>query len=241
MPLPTLLQVDSFKFLDEIPESQKERVLGKRAIDIIIDILRKKLQQNGQSIFDHMYFLDGRTGSGKSTTLPMNILLTLCKNIQVTQPKKALTSSNVKNICEIPGNTQIIFGKNIGFQNGDESFLPETKPSILFTTTELLTMKLLMKKIPPLPEVIIVDEVHELDNPMIRLLFAIKKYLYNPHVELSKKPLFIFQSATINISKMMKYFIHTDEDIKECRANYLMVGKVEGTRNFPVEVRNDVS
>ena len=240
MPLPTLLQVDSFKFLDEVPESQKEGVLGKRAIDVIIDILRKKLQQNGKSIFDHMYFLDGRTGSGKSTTLPMNILLALGKSIQVTQPKKALTSSNVKNICEIPGNTQIIFGKNIGFQNGDESFLPEAKPSILFITTELLTMKLLMKEIPLLPEVIIVDEVHELDNPMIRLLFAIKKYLYNPHIELSKKPFFIFQSATINIPKMMKYFINKDEDIKECRANYLMVGKVEGTRNFPVEVRNDV-
>jgi hypothetical protein len=76
---------------------------------------------------------------------------------------------------------------------------------------------------------IVIDEVHTLDIPMIALLRNVYNILYEYSGELYC-PLFIFSSATINTEQLNKYFFRTPEPLQ----NPYLYAKVSGSQNFPV-------
>ena len=244
------MMVDSFRFDKDVNENNIKNfdVKTERSIDIIKKIIKEKLKSN--SILDKFYFLEGRTGSGKSTYLVSELYKEFIrptnKNsaIHVVEPKVILTQSNAVNICR--NNADIIMTKNIGYLSSQYKVQPEDKQKIVFMTTEIFKQKLLTGLVSNsyIADIVILDEVHILDLPMITLLNSIYEYFKNYigpdkkiNQEMLKKiPLFIFTSATINIKMLVEYYLKLfNTDIDKIYKDYLMIGYVMGKRNFDVE------
>ena len=62
----TLLQKDSFEF-DPKAKRNTFNISGKIGIDCILETLKRKIE-NSDKIENHIWFVKGRTGSGKSST-----------------------------------------------------------------------------------------------------------------------------------------------------------------------------
>lgn len=231
MGLPTLYQDGAFSFeADANPPKDFKDKLNAKAIQVLLSVIDYKITHPQGKITDHIYFLEGRTGSGKSTSFPKELFYHLNKNIRVVIPRVNLVQSVPDDICKFEPRLQM--GVNIGFYTGPLKNIPTQNPSIRFMTTEIFRQKLLRNAINA--PIVLIDEVHMMDIPAVNNLKAIKDYLTNTHIPESKKPLFIFQSATINIKMLADYFIG---DYEATQKDWTMIGHIEGTRNFPVEQR----
>lgn len=225
----TLLQKGSFRFnaRANIPGDFKN-VKNEVAIDCIIKILDKKYSTPGD-LNSHYYFLDGRTGSGKSTALPVAIFKHFPEpfKLQVVEPRVILATSIPEDICGF--DTRMVLGKNIGYTTGAYKQNATEFKNIMYMTTDVFRKRLYKNQV---GNIVVVDEVHMLDRPMINTLKAIKEYMADATVPVDRKPLFIFQSATINLDVMIEYFFDKPDEIYK---NYSMIGHVEGQRNYPVD------
>ena len=151
-----------------------------------------------------------------------------------------MTQSNSINIAR--NNSDIIIGDNIGYLSGNFRLYPENQKSITFMTTEIFKQKLLNSIANKKKEsdIVILDEVHILDIPMISLINSIYEYfkiiIDNPKL-ISIAPLFIFTSATINIKMLVSYYLplFKNNTIESIYENHLMIGYVIGKSNFPVK------
>ena len=77
MSLPTLLQNDTFQFIDT-PNNEEKSLLKLRAIDAVLTIMKKKLDRVG---FENRFLiLKAATGSGKSTIFPQEIYNQICQS-----------------------------------------------------------------------------------------------------------------------------------------------------------------
>ena len=232
MGLPTLYQDNAFTFEKQAkPPKEIQSFLNGKAITLLLKIIEYKLTHKTGKISDHIYFLEGRTGSGKSTSFPKELFYHFKKNIRVVMPRVNLAQSVPDDICKFE--PRLKMGFNIGFYTGPLKNIPTENPSIRFMTTEIFRQKLLRNAINA--PIILIDEVHMFDIPAINNLKAIKEYLNNKNIQEDKKPLFIFQSATINIKLLSEYFLNDYELVKK---DWTMIGHIEGMRNFPVEQRN---
>lgn len=212
------------------------------AIQSIKDVIKEKIKKN--DLINKIYFLEGRTGSGKSTYLVSELYREFIKvnkktkaSIMVVEPKVILTQSNSVNICR--NNPDIIMGQDIGYLSGSFKLLPEGDKNMQFMTTEIFKQKLIsainLKRY--LADIVILDEVHILDLPMISLLNIVYNCLKNTKIdELNRIPIFILTSATININMLTNYFssaINLEQN--KIYKNPLLIGYVAGKRNFDVE------
>ena len=209
------------------------------SIEIIKTIIREKI--HGYNLYDKIYFLEGRTGSGKSTFLVSELFKNFILNndlqkdsIIVVEPKVILTQSNALNI--VKNNADIELGKDIGYISSRLKVYPKNKKNISMMTTEIFKQKYLnaMSKGQKIASIVIIDEVHILDIPMISLLNVIYNSINQENISIL--PLFIFASATIDIDMLTRYFSkHINLSVKEVYQNYSMIGYVTGKRNFDVK------
>ena len=228
----TLLQKDSFKFDNRSDKYARFETKNLNGIDCILKVIDYKLSVPSD-IKHHLYFLEGRTGSGKSTCLPMNLFKHLARTLEfvkinVLQPRVVLAQSIPLNITEIDPFFRL--GYNIGYSTGSGSINAVEPNKITFMTTDIFRYKLTQKK--SLGNIVIVDECHEMDIPMITLLKQIKDYVCDLSIPNEGKPIFIFASATINIDAMVKYFF---KDVANVYNDVNMIGYISGSRNFPVD------
>ena len=241
--MPTLLEKGTFSFHEtvELTPELKE-LLTKPSVDIILQILRKKITKT--SIRDKVYFLEGRCGSGKSTLFISSLYKTFVDSfggqIVCSEPRIVLTESNAQQICTY--NKDIVMGTNIGFQNGSKKVIPTSKGFINFCTHRILSNILLTSVLTAPAEkaieylkqfkVIVIDEVHAYDDSLFQLLKYIKRVLlkYGNRYEC---PLFVFASATINIDALICYYFNRSS-MAEIYADPEMCGYVRGEANFPV-------
>lgn len=225
-----------------IPQSMMN--FDRPAIQSIKDVIKEKIKKN--DLINKIYLLEGRTGSGKSTYLVSELYREFIKinkknsaSIMVVEPKVILTQSNSVNICR--NNPDIIMGQDIGYLSGSFKLLPEGDKNMQFMTTEIFKQKLInainSKKY--LADIVILDEVHILDLPMISLLNIVYNFLKNVTVDqLDKVPIFILTSATININMLASYFSTAiNLPLDKIYLNPLLIGYVAGKRNFDVENR----
>lgn len=221
----TLLQDNAFEFHPgiSVPEQIKRMARGI-AYNCLLNIIREKFSKvktgNKTKIRDKCYFFKGRTGSGKSTYFPSHLFTDLNVSIWVVEPKVVLAQS-------IPGDIvgydrRLKIGKNIGYKTGQGTCEPEYDTGLTFMTTEIFRQQLVAGK--KLPSIVIIDEVHQMDSPLMFCLHSLKEKL--PEIE---KTLFIFQSATIDLPLMTSYFL--GDEIYD----YDVVGYVKGSQNFPCE------
>lgn len=240
--MPTLLDRGSFSYDSRavLVGDQLHQAETERAIDIIVNILRTKLRAPGRN--NRIYYLRGRTGSGKSTLMISSLYERVTKGtnggLWCTEPRVVLTRSNPTDIIRY--NPQYKFGRDIGILSGHEKIKCDQRESVYFCTPQILNDELLnILSIKSLGDarralskirLIVVDEVHVLDNPMLQLLKTIRDVIdkYDSYTEC---PLFIFASATINIEKLVEYY-HTNPEL--VYRDPLMIGEVKGSSNFPV-------
>lgn len=221
----TLLQDNAFEFHPgiNVPDQIKRMARGI-AYNCLLNIIREKYKtvrsKKDAKVRDKCYFFKGRTGSGKSTYFPSHLFTDLNTSIWVIEPKVVLAQSIPVDIVSYDKRLQI--GKNIGYKTGQGTCPPENDIGLTFMTTEIFRQQLVSGK--KLPSIVIIDEVHQMDSPLMFCLHSLREKI--PEIE---NTLFIFQSATIDLPLMTEYFL--GKEIYD----YDVVGYVKGSQNFPCE------
>ena len=270
--MPTLAEKGKFSFNEKagnnVTPQMKTWLDNDTAIDIIIKVLEMKLLNTGKQ--NRLYFLRGRTGSGKSTYMIQElykriIMMSDCgTSIFCTQPRVVLTKSNPTELIRY--NKEWAFGQNIGVRNGSEKIQTTSKYNIIYCTTQIMgnllvelmsmTDKDKQIKIMSQMKIVVIDECHVLDSPMMALLKTVYDVV-EKFGNWKECPLFIFSSATIDINNMVKYYFppyrvkmpttegnvvrrSSDDNVKrivypEVMEDPLLIGDVQGSPNFPVE------
>ena len=251
--LPTLLTKGCFSFHEKvkIPESYKEALKNDKAVDIVMKILNEKLNKSG--VMNRLYFLNARTGSGKSTTFVSHLYDEFirgsnCK-LYVTEPRVPLCGGNASEIIRWKTHSDDEMGKNIGYLTGPLKVKCTSTNGILYYCTpqiianqlnNLLTETILEES--GYIKIVMIDESHLLDMPTLQTL----NIIYNVLEKFGNNklcPLFIFASATLNLEPFVNYYYPlmardnnklTTEDVYK---DYKMIGYVSGSANFEVKLK----
>lgn len=241
---PTLSQKGTFNFYKKanISSEYEKWLESDIAINIIIKILKIKLSKTGTK--NRMYFLQGRTGSGKSTLMISSLFEHIIKFLHgkliCSEPRVVLTKANATDVIRY--NDSYKFGKQMGVLSGVEKIICSEHDCMYYCTPQILSDMLLhiiqnrdknesIHKLSAF-RLIIVDEVHVLDNPMMALLKTIQDVI-NIYGEYSECPLFIFASATIDVEQMVSYYFPSSSS--EIYSDPLMIGLVSGSSNYGVD------
>ena len=243
--MPTLAEKGKFQFhqnaKDGLSNEMKGWLATDKAVDIIVKILKMKFGKTGKA--DRLYFLRGRTGSGKSTYMIQELYNQIVVGsggmLFCTQPRVVLTKSNPTELIRY--NKDWAFGTNIGVQNGNERIMTTTKESIYYCTTQIMSNMLVnllqeqdkskQSRIMKSLKIVVIDECHVLDSPMMALLKNVFDVV-NKFGDDSECPMFIFSSATIDLEHMVDYYFKGE--VKEITKDPLMIGDVQGSSNYPV-------
>lgn len=240
--MPTLALKNVFKFhiKAKLTKEQEAWLVNETAIGIITKISKIKLTKTGKE--NRLYFFKGRTGSGKSTLMISSLYSSVIKGtgtkLFCTEPRVVLTKANATDVIRY--NPAYSFGKQIGILSGSERVMCSEKDCMYYCTTQILNDILLSiiqlndkadieRKLSAI-KIVVIDEVHVLDSPMMALLKTIKDTV-DKFGDLQVCPLFIFASATISIKQMVRYYFPGNKLIYE---NPLMIGEVLGASNFPI-------
>jgi len=243
--MPTLLVKGLLKFHRTVKMNAEleKQITTLTPIQIILKQLNEKLTRTG--LHNRIYFLHGRTGSGKSTLFVSELFLNsgiiepeTGMKIICSEPRVVLTKSNALSVERY--NKSMKLGENLGVLSGLEKIKCNNSECVYYCTTQILNdilLKILQtqdkRTVVPLLrkyKVIIIDEVHILELPVMSMLKTIKEVLIK-YSDIPECPLFVFSSATINTDQLCKYYFGSTEILN----NYLMYCSVEGETNFPVE------
>ena len=242
--MPTLALRGTFSFYKNAIISKEHEIWMQNytAIQIIIQQLKVKFsKQNKQS---RLYFLKGRTGSGKSTLMISSLFESIIRGSRgkliCSEPRVVLTKANATDVVRY--NKQYSFGKEMGVLSGAEKIFCSEMECMYYCTPQILNDQLLsiiqltdnvkIKQKLSRFKIVVVDEVHVLDLPMMALLKTIKDVV-DKFGDYNECPMFIFASATINIEQMASYFF--PNNFEEVLKDPLLVGEVAGSSNFHVD------
>lgn len=224
--IPSLLLNNTYIPYLMSPESERFMELNKKhpTINIIISILRSKERQSG--VERNLFILKGLTGCGKSTYFIDTLQKEFGGNIYCTEPTKLLCENNFKGQISLFQRTA---GANLGIKTSDRSIPPQHYGHVLFLTIESLN-NIIYNKISQLSKVkiVVIDEVHELSSETIISLYQIKLLLNNSSLS-SCCPLFILQSATLDVEKMAEYF---DINVQDP----LNFANIIGSTTYPIDM-----
>lgn len=241
--MPTLALKNTFSFYKDVELTMvlKSWLNNMTAIEIIINQLKEKLHKPGRS--NKLYFLRGRTGSGKSTYMITNMFEKIIKGsrgmIICSEPRVVLTKANATD--DLRYNKQYHFGKEMGVLTGSEKIRCTDRECMYYCTPQILNDRLLkvlfstdeneVKKELSRYTIVVVDEVHVLDLPMLSLMKTVKD-IVDKYSNLIECPIFMFTSATINLEQMIKYYFPSNAN--EVVKDPFLIGDVAGSSNFPV-------
>lgn len=235
----TLLQKDSFHYAKDVVMPDRFKITSNyTGIDALLNVLDYKIYSKMDNKNSLIYFLKGRTGSGKSTCLPMSLLKHYHSednglNIIVIEPRVILATGIPYEITKYDAKLRV--GDNVGYITGGYKCLATNHNKLTFMTTDIFRMKY-SQPMNKYPDFVLVDEVHTLDEPMINVLKIIKDIIYDVKIPKNIKPLFIFASATINLKMMINYFSNPlmNNTVNDIRNDFSTIGFIDGQRNFDV-------
>lgn len=248
--LPTLLTKGVFSFHSSvtIDDTMKQQLENNIAIDIINNIIENKLSNKG--IKNRLYFLNSRTGSGKSTTFIYNLFNKFIRGKQcrllTTEPRVPLCEANANEIIrwtDYSGTDKI--GDNVGYLTGQRKvYCSSNRGKLYYMTPQILANYLNDMIVDGLSEndyikIIVIDEAHLLDMPTLETLNILYNFM-NKYKNDMLCPLVIFTSATLKEDDYIKYFFPLFEikDINEIYKDKNMIGYVSGLSNFEVKLQN---
>lgn len=245
--MPTLANIGSFSFHPHVilTDEFKQWLKSDTAIQIIVKQLKIKFIKNGK--LNRLYFLRGRTGSGKSTLMISSLFEAFIvgshAKLICTEPRVVLTRANATDVIRY--NKSYQFGKQMGILTGAEKIICSSPECMYYCTPQILSDQLLnilqltdsarIKSRLSRYKLIIIDEVHVLDLPMMSLLKNIKDCV-DKFGEMNECPLFMFASATINIDQMISYYFPEHiTNLNDILCNPYLIGDVIGSSNHPVD------
>ena len=200
--LPTLLKIGNL--IPRMDEDDKDLV-KLRPIDYILDTIDDSyVKTSNLTLSDRLFILLSRTGSGKSTILPVQLYKKYKKKVLVTQPRVITTIEIVKDI--VAREKDLTLYSTIGYQTKEYIRKPQQK-GILFSTLGILLQYLkhidyaIMAR---MFKFILIDEVHDTSIDRDLTLFYIKKLTEN--VSIDQLPFIIFMSATLDVNELSTYF-----------------------------------
>lgn len=216
--LPTLLQPGKVVIKPWMSSADKQMIETQPGIKFVCNWLRQfipesrgmPLKKPAKSPGERYLAFKSGTGSGKSTTLPVELYRTffegIKKNIGMTEPRVFNCIDIVDSILKLKVNAEFKEGENIGYQTGN--FKKKPNKGIVVETIGVLLQQLktlsdeeFMKKY----FVIIIDEVHArgADNdPTMSLL----KKLVERNYENPDCPFIILTSGTFDENLFLEYF-----------------------------------
>lgn len=204
MSLPTLL----------VPGKHKSYPRSK---EMPIDLLIKDIEDVFKT--SNTYYLSARTGSGKTTIIPPRILKLFHTRTLVCEPTVNLAISSVDSVLR--NAPELSKGKNIGYVTGPEKLYPSEQNSIVFCTYKVATLTISNSTVEP--PIIIIDEAHTKDIPLIELLQNVRDH---PDIKV------IIMSATLDV-ELMKFYFKTSRPLTE--KNY---ASIDGLTNYEVKTYN---
>lgn len=242
--MPTLALRGTFSFYKDAVTTDEQRVWMQNltAIQIIIQQLRIKFGKQGKQ--SRLYFLKGRTGSGKSTLMISSFFESLIRGSRgkliCSEPRVVLTKANATDVVRY--NKQYEFGKQMGVLSGAEKIFCSESECMYYCTPQILNDQLLsiiqLTDKPTIKQklarfkIVVVDEVHVLDLPMMALLKTVKDTV-DHFGDYEECPMFVFASATINVEQMTSYFF--GDSANNVVRDPLLIGEVAGSSNFHVD------
>lgn len=249
----TLKQANSFEY-DVRATYNNSPSIGKFGIDCIINTMKFKFSRPFE-LKHHLYFVKGRTGSGKSTCMPVELFKFFDSHHDYNEMMK-YKNKCIVNVVEptvvlaktIPAANQefddyLKLGYNTGYRTGSGNIDPTYPSKLVYMTTEIFR-KMLLRRDENMGNIVIVDECHKLDISMVSLLKEIKDYIFNTtHLKFSDIPIFIFASATFDVDKFVSYYFinksHCDSDeatkrnVNDIFEDGSMIAYIKGSQNYP--------
>lgn len=209
--------------------------VGAEPNEIPIDYIKRwiklrmpELGNKSASLADRVLIVCAKTGSGKSTTLPVNLFRLLkgdtsYANIKYKGPSIICTQPRILTAISLSHdisdekydksgrrskiNPDIIFDENVGFLTGPISSL--SVHGIIYSTIGVLAMQLQNvsndDEIMNMYKIIIVDEAHERSSSTDMTLMMLKNF-YLRNLGNPRLPFLILASATIDTKKYADYF-----------------------------------
>lgn len=195
-----------------------------------ITTMLPSLEELNENYKDKSFYtcIDGKTGSGKSTIFIKALFKHYhTMNVLVLEPRINLTVLNAHSLLRKTDSLNGLLEDEIGWQNSSSTKEPVSDYGVTFATTQIMNnaffgssnTKGLKRKYKD--TILVVDEVHQLDLPMLTLLLNLKK-----HQDIFR--MVILMSATADFERIGNYF---DIDYSDPRCYF----KVEGSKSFKVK------
>ena len=223
MPPPTMLIPDRALPPPRSDKSTIEYYKENTPVTIIKNWIKNRMPEFGGKVTspsDKILLIRAKTGSGKSTAMPVEIFRMFKpktstdyegKSVLVTQPR-VLTSQEIpKDITSSDWAKDMILGKTIGFSTGSAKVVGERggRSMLLYATIDTLLAQLrgenAKQTIMDLYYVIILDEVHERSMTFDMTVMLMKKFIYENYKN-KNCPILLLTSATFDVEKYSKYF-----------------------------------
>lgn len=192
-------------------------------MSIIVDWIKERMVTFGgrkaKSPADRLLVVRAKTGSGKSTAMPVaifniikprNVTEYRGRGVLCTQPRVLTAQEIAKDIASDGWAPDMILGKTIGFSTGSGKVLGTAgaKSMLVYATIDTLLAQLKQDNakdiIENLYQFIILDEVHERSLTFDMTVMLLKKYIYENY-DNPKCPFVILTSATFDADKYCKY------------------------------------
>jgi HrpA-like RNA helicase len=232
--LPTLLvpgslSVNGIQLSDEIP------------VKYIINWLKLRMPEYGSIKFDvnnRILIVRAKTGSGKSTILPVEIFRILRDSstavakqyvgpsVICTQPKIITAMSLAYDVSSRPWNPDMVLSRTVGYHTGP--FSERSRSGLLYATSGILMTQLRHHSDAEIMEryrFILIDEAHERSTDSDMVLMMLRNF-YARNIGNKMLPFLILTSATYNPILYSEYFGIGPDNIIE------ITGRAQ-----PIEVR----
>lgn len=221
--MPTLLDIGKMVTPMNANTKTVEYYARNTPIDIINKWVKERMPLFGgrkaTSPSDRILIIRAKTGSGKSSTLPValfniikprNVTEYDGRGVICTQPRVLTAQEIAKDIAGDTWAKDMILGKTIGYSTGSGKELGKGGRSMLvYATIDTLLLQLKQENskdiLESLYQFIILDEVHERSMVFDMTAMLMKKYIYENY-DKPKCPFLILTSATFDAEKYCKYF-----------------------------------
>lgn len=240
--LPTLLVAGNLA----LPRDSKEV-----PVDHIVGWAKRRMAEFGASapktMGDRVLIVRARTGTGKSTALPVYVFRILRaertpprrpyrgKSVLCTQPRVLTAIALARDISAAPYYPDMELGRTVGYQTGP---INEKPPSgLIYATLPTLLAQLRVMpddEIMGLYRFIIIDEAHErsleADDTLMKL-----KYFYQRNMGDPRLPILMLTSATINVRRYAQFFGVEEDNIVDVKGRSYGVRTIwprHGTNNY---------
>lgn len=242
---PTLLQKHRYIWPEGSILNNREKYITEnlKAIDIVCEILKMKIDNPTPSSASRFFILRAFTAAGKSSVFPpevyRQILIKYDRALFMAEPRKNLCENGVN---DIKNYHPYKLGEELAIHTGDMKVLSNQHAYMEFGTTQVIqnflnsildahTNKDVSKVNQLLNKylIIFIDESHILELPTLSVVASIKQIL-NLFGNRKECPLFVFASATLSEKEFLNYFGLLKPGIS---LKYL-IGTVEGIPNFPM-------